>query len=207
MNLRFSVVDAFENVHRVDEPFFGGLVGKTRSGVRVRGSSTRPIHGAMDPQRTRSLLDFAKHKYPYTVLDVPRSDFAMLDALDPATTIVIVTTQEVSALRSATQTAETLRQRYGIARVKVVLNRFDKNAAVATSDIERVLGEPLTHQIPSDYRVAVEAVNTGIPLVLGDSKLSKAIRTMASDLAGVAKEAEPQTAPGSVLGRLAWRRM
>jgi pilus assembly protein CpaE len=204
---RFSVVDAIENVHRVDESFFSGLVEKTRSGVQVLGSSTRPIHGAMDPQRTRSLLDFAKHKYPFTVLDVPRSDFAMLDALDPVTTIVIVTTQEVSALRSATQTAETLRQRYGAARVKVALNRFDKNAAVATSDIERVLGEPLKHQLPSDYRVAVEAVNTGIPLVLGDSKLSKAVRTMASDLAGIAKEPEPQSAPGGVLGRLAWRRI
>ena len=85
--------------------------------------------------------------------------------------------------------------------------RFDKNAAVATSDIERVLGEPLKHQLPSDYRVAVEAVNTGIPLVLGDSKLSKAVRTMASDLGGIAKEPEQQSAPGGVLGRLAWRRI
>jgi pilus assembly protein CpaE len=204
---RFSVVDAIENVHRVDESFFSGLVEKTRSGVHVLGSSSRPIHGAMDPQRTRSLLDFAKHKYPYTVLDVPRSDFAMLDALDPVTSIVVITSQEVSALRSATHTAETLRQRYGAARVRVVLNRFDKNAAVATSDIERVLGEPLKHQIPSDYRVAVEAVNTGIPLVLGDSKLAKAIRNLAIDLAGITKDPENQPAPGGVLSRLAWRRI
>jgi pilus assembly protein CpaE len=204
---RFSVVDAIENVHRVDESFFSGLVEKTRSGVHVLGSSSRPIHGAMDPQRTRSLLDFAKHKYPYTVLDVPRSDFAMLDALDPVTSIVVITSQEVSALRSATHTAETLRQRYGAARVRVVLNRFDKNAAVATSDIERVLGEPLKHQIPSDYRVAVEAVNTGIPLVLGDSKLAKSIRSLAIDLAGITKDPENQPAPGGVLSRLAWRRI
>ena len=204
---RFSVVDAIENVHRVDESFFSGLVEKTRSGVHVLGSSSRPIHGAMDPQRTRTLLDFAKHKYPFTVLDVPRSDFAMLDALDPVTSIVVITSQEVSALRSATNTAETLRQRYGAARVRVVLNRFDKNAAVATSDIERVLSEPLKHQIPSDYRVAVEAVNTGIPLVLGDSKLAKAVRSLAADLAGIAKDPGNQPAPGGVLGRLAWRRI
>ena len=58
----------------------------------------------------------------------------MLDALDPVTTIVVVTSQEVSALRSATHTAETLRQRYGAARVCAwSLNRFDKNAAVGTT--------------------------------------------------------------------------
>jgi len=203
---RFSVVDAIENVHRVDESFFSGLVEKSRSGVQVLASSNRPIHGAMDPQRTRSLLDFAKHKYQYTVLDVPRSDFAMLDALDPVTSIVVITTQEVSALRSATHTAETLRQRYGAARVRVVLNRFDKNAAVATTDIERVVGEPLKHLMPSDYRVAVEAVNTGVPLVLGDSKLSKAVRVLAADLAGLGNDTL-EAAPGGVLSRLAWRRV
>jgi Flp pilus assembly CpaE family ATPase len=89
----------------------------------------------------------------------------------------------------------------------MVLNRFDKNAAVATSDIERVLGEPLKHQILSDYRVAVEAVNTGIPLVLGDSRLAKSVRNMATDLAGVAKDPDNQPAPGGVLSRLAWRRI
>src|SRR5688572_14152697 len=204
---RFSVVDALENVHRVDESFFSGLVEKSRSGVQVLASSSRPIHGAMDPQRTRSLLEFAKRKYQYTVMDVPRSDFAMLDALDPVTTLVVVATQEVSALRSATHTAETLRQRYGAARVRVVLNRFDKNAAVATADIERVVGEPLKHQIPSDYRVAVEAVNTGVPLVLGESKLAKSVRGLASDLAGLAKEQTSEPAPGGVLSRLAWRRV
>jgi pilus assembly protein CpaE len=138
---------------------------------------------------------------------VPRSDFAMLDALDPVTSIIVVTSQEVSALRSATHTAETLRQRYGAARVRVVLNRFDKNAAVATSDIERVLGEPLKHLIPTDYRVAVEAVNTGIPLELADSKLARSIRTLASDLAGLGIEPAQDGAPGGVLSRLAWRRV
>jgi hypothetical protein len=78
---------------------------------------------------------------------------------------------------------------------------------VATNDIERVLGESLKHQIPSDYRVAVEAVNTGIPLVLGDSKLSKAVRNLAADLAGLGKDPTQEPAPGGVLGRLAWRRV
>ncbi len=202
---RFSVVDALENVHRVDESFFSGLVEKTKSGVHVLASSTRAIHGSMDAERSRSLLEFAKRKYQFTILDVPRSDYSMLDALDPATSIVVVTSQEVSALRSATHTAETMRQRYGASRVRVVLNRFDKNAAVSTADIERVVGEPLKHLIPSDYRVAVEAANTGIPFVLTDGKLAKAIRVLASDLAGVEKDVPTDPSPG-VLARLAWRR-
>ena len=202
---RFSVLDALENAHRVDESFFSGLVEKTKIGVHLLASSTRPLHPSMDPARTRSLLEFATRKYRYTVLDVPRTDFSGLDALDPATTILVVTSQEVSALRSAAHTTETLRQRYGAKRVRVVVNRFDKSSVVGAADIERVVGEPVKHLIPSDYRVAVEAVNTGKPIVLDkDGKLSKAIKAFAKDLGGVGAH-KPEEA-GGVLARLAWRR-
>ena len=203
---RFSVLDALENSHRVDESFFSGLVEKTKSGVHLLASSTRPLHPSMDPARTRSLLEFATRKYRFTVLDVPRTDFSALDALDPATTILVVTSQEVSALRSAAHTTETLRQRYGAKRVRVIVNRFDKSSVVGASDIERVVGEPVRHLIPSDYRVAVEAVNTGKPIVLDkDGKLSKAIRAFAKDLAGIGASMKAEE-PGGVLARLAWRR-
>jgi pilus assembly protein CpaE len=202
---RFSVLDALENAHRVDESFFSGLVEKTKAGVHLLASSNRPLHGSVDPNRTRSLLEFATRKYRFTVIDVPRSDFSMLDALDPVTSIVVVTNQEVSALRSAALTAETLRQRYGGQRVRVAINRFDKNSVVSTQDIERLIGEPIKHLIPSDYRVAVEAVNTGRPVVMDkDGKLASAIRGFANDLAGLKKEKAPPS--GGVLARLAWRR-
>ena len=202
---RFSVLDALENAHRVDESFFSGLVEKTKVGVHLLASSTRPLHPSMDPARTRALLEFATRKYQFTVLDVPRTDFSGLDALDPATTILVVTSQEVSALRSAAHTAETLRQRYGPKRVRVVVNRFDKSSIVGAADIERVMGEPVKHLIPSDYRVAVEAVNTGKPIVLDkDGKLAKAIRAFAKDLAGI--DAKRSEEAGGMLARLAWRR-
>jgi pilus assembly protein CpaE len=203
---RFSVLDALENAHRVDESFFSGLVEKTKTGVHLLASSTRPLHPSMDPARTRSLLEFATRKYRFTVLDVPRTDFSGLDALDPATTILVVTSQEVSALRSAAHTMETLRQRYGAKRVRVIVNRFDKSSVVGAADIERVVGEPVKHLIPSDYRVAVEAVNTGKPLVLDkDGKLSKAIKAFAKDLAGVSLSQKAEES-GGMLARLAWRR-
>ena len=86
-----------------------------------------------------------------------------------------------------------------------VINRFDKSSIVGAADIERVMGEPVKHLIPSDYRVAVEAVNTGKPIVLDkDGKLAKAIRAFAKDLAGI--EAKRSEEAGGVLARLAWRR-
>ena len=92
---RFSVLDALENIHRVDESFFSGVVEKAVSSVHLLASPTRPRPGGVDPKRMRALLESAAQMYRTTVLDVPRSDMTMIDSLDHATTIVVVTSQEI----------------------------------------------------------------------------------------------------------------
>jgi hypothetical protein len=59
--------------------------------------------------------------------------------------------------------------------------------------------------IPSDYRVAAEAINMGRPIVTEDGRLAKALRAAAAELVNTGiSSSEPQAS--SVLGRLAWRR-
>jgi pilus assembly protein CpaE len=200
---RFSVIDALENVHRVDESFFRGVVEKTKVGVDLLGSSDRKIHFVTDAGRVRALFDFAVRRYRFIVLDVPRSDVTMLDALEAAAMVVVVTSQELPSLRSAGRLAQTLRTRYGASRVKAVMNRFDRRAEIAHADVERVIGDTVEHLIPSDYAVAIEALNLGRPVVLEQSRLADAFRTLAADLGGLKKESRQRT---GMLGRLAFRR-
>jgi pilus assembly protein CpaE len=201
---RFSVLDALENVHRVDESFFKGLVEKSKAGLDLLGSSDRILPGSIDPRRLHALLDFASRKYRYTVLDIPRSDVATLDVLE-ASMVVLVTNQEVPALRTASRLGQALRTRYGAGRVKTVVNRFDRKAEISHADIERVTGDTVKHCIPSDYRVAVDAMNAGRPVVLEQSRLADAFRALANDLGGIEKR-QPAAQTGGVLGRLALRR-
>ena len=80
---RFSVVDALENMHRLDEAFFKSLVvadqvrRRPAGVVRSRHARRRSTCGGI-----RTLLEFAATHYRYIVLDVPRSDAAVLDALE-----------------------------------------------------------------------------------------------------------------------------
>ena len=202
---RFSVVDALENVHRIDEALFRGMVEKTKTRVDLLSASDRGLHIPVESERTRALLEFVVRLYRFTVVDVPRSDLSTLDALDAATTIVVVTSQEIGALRSAARMAHVLRHRYGISRVKVVVNRFDKRSEIGQADVERVVGGSVAHMIPSDYHAALAALNTGRPVAMDkEQRLARAFRAFAADIAGVAKQA---AAPASgMLGRLAWRR-
>jgi pilus assembly protein CpaE len=201
---RFSVVDALENVHRVDEAYFRGLVERAKAGVDVLASPDRLPQTPIDARRVQALLDFAVRSYDYTVLDVPRSDLAMLDGLEAATAIVLVTTQEVSALRNGGRLAQSLRARYGGARVRTVVNRFDRRAEIAHADIERVMGDSVKHFIPSDYRAAVDASNAGRPVALGDGRLAEALGAIASDLGDLITDTRAR--PAGMLGRLAFRK-
>lgn len=200
---RFSVLDALDNVQRADESFFGGVVEKA-VGVHLLASPNRPRPGVIDPKRLRALLDAASRMYAVTVLDVPRSDLSIIDCLDNATSIVVVTSQEIASLRNAGKVAEMLRSRYGAPRVKVVVNRFHRDAVIAQEDVERVVGTKVK-AIPSDYKVALEALNAGRPVVLdNDSRLAKALSSLSRELAGVKKQKTDDQS--GVLARLAWRR-
>ena len=160
---RFSVMDALEHVQRLDEAFFRGLIVKTKSGLELLGASGKPVTGIFDATRIRALLDFASHTRRITVLDVPRSDTAALDSLELATKIVLVANQELATVRNASRMAATLRQRYGSERINLVLTRTDRRAEIGHEDIQRTVGINVRHTFPSDYRLALQAMNKGRP--------------------------------------------
>ena len=201
---RFSVLDALENVHKLDEAFFRSIVEKTKAGVDLLGSSERLAH-ALERQRLQALINFALRTYRFTVLDVPHANTALLDSLETASTIAVVTSQDICALRHAGRVAHAFRNRYGQARVKVIVNRFNDHAEIRHADVERVVGDSVKHLIPSDYRTAIEALNAGRPLALErHGRLAQSFRAIAGDLAGIVKQ--PQQHSTGILGKLAFRR-
>ena len=163
---RFSIVDALENTHRLDEAFFRNLIVKTKAGVDLLSSSERMMTSPLDVRRIRTLLEMAARHYRYVVLDVSRSDAAVLDALEGVKQIVIVANQELATVRSASRMAATLRQRHGKDKLTVVISRSDRLAEIAQEDVERAVGVKVKHSFPSDYRRALEALNKGRPLAL-----------------------------------------
>jgi pilus assembly protein CpaE len=205
---RYSVLDAIENVHRLDKAFFNGLVGQARSGLALLASSDRAAAAPVDSTNIRSLIDAAARHYPRVVLDVPRTD-ASIESLESASRIIIVANQELATVRAATRMCATLRQRYGRDRVAVVISRFDQQADIAQSDVERVLGSPVAFTFPSNYRVALDALNAGRPLVLDNhNKLAAAFNGFARGLIEAPEEtaAARKPAGGGIFGRLTGRK-
>ena len=55
---RFTVLDALENIHRLDDTYFRGLVTATPSGVDLLASANRPVLGSIDVLRVQALFEF-----------------------------------------------------------------------------------------------------------------------------------------------------
>jgi pilus assembly protein CpaE len=202
---RFSIVDALENIHRLDEALFKTLVTTTSAGVDLLASSSQAAVWNVDVKRVGRLLDFVRQHYRYVVVDCPRSDANILDALEASTRIVLVANQELATLRSGSRMAAALRQRYRPERVMVVVNRFDSSAEIGHDDVERVIGSSVKYLVPSDYRSSLEALNRGKPLILKNhSRVASSLDAIARELGGLQR---PESTKGSGLfGRLTGRR-
>ena len=182
---RFSVVDAIENTHRLDDAFLKSLVARAKSGVDVLASPERPTMRPPDGDQVRALLGQLSAHYGTVVLDVPRTDLGVIDAIEPLTSFVMVVNQELPTVRRAAQIATILRQRYGKDKVAAVVSRYDARADIGQEDIERVVGLPVWAVLPSDYRNVIAAANLGKPLITeGQSRLATSVRKLAERMAG-----------------------
>lgn len=179
----FSTTDALENTHRLDEAFLKGIVVKTAAGPDLLASPERAFPSAIDPKKIRAVVEFAARSYRYVVLDVPRSEPSLEDALGLAGNITVVATQELSAIRSGSRMAAAFRQRHGTARINVVVNRYDTAAEIGADDLERAVGGRIGHKFPSNYRLAIDALNKGRPLVVDNhNKLASSFAAYARTL-------------------------
>jgi pilus assembly protein CpaE len=197
---KFSIVDALENTNRLDAAYLKSLVVRTKDGLDVLASPERPSLRAPEGQQVRALIERVAMYYSAVVLDVPRTDFGILDSLDPLTLISLVVNQELPTVRRAAQVAAILRQRYGKDKVDAVVMRYDPRADIAQEDIERVVGLPVWGLLPSDYRKVIAAANAGRPLVSDNhSRLAASVQQFAERLASMpapgdaAKKAAPKS--------------
>ena len=194
---RFSIVDALENTHRLDEAFFRNLIVHAKCGVDLLASSDRVMLTPVDVRRIRTILEFGERYYRHVVLDVPRSDAAVLDALESVDRIVVVANQELATVRSASRIATAMRQRYGKEKVTVVLSREDRLADIGHEDVERAVGSQVKHTFPSDYRRVLQALNKGTPVTVENhNELAGSLTAFARSLAGIEKPVKEKKPAG-----------
>jgi pilus assembly protein CpaE len=145
------------------------LIKHEASGIRILAAPQRPeLAEKISADQFMKVLQFMQRIYSYVVVDTSSilTD-VILSAIDLSDVVVLVTTQEIPSIKNSRLILD-LMSTMGISKDRIIfaMNRFDKRIAITP---ERV-GENLKHEvsavIPLDEKVAITAVNRGIPFML-----------------------------------------
>jgi len=169
---RFTLIDAIENLHRLDRDFLRELVVRHKSGLEILAASEqfdRP--NAQDAGAIEELFRVLSRSHDYIVVDGGNSiNSCSLAALYAADHIFLVTNPDVPSVRNAQRLVERVRQVGASAeRIRIVLNRFSEEQMIGPRQIETALGYSIDHMFPSDYKTVSTALNSGVPLALANN--------------------------------------
>ncbi|MEO6237131.1 MAG: AAA family ATPase, partial [Vicinamibacterales bacterium] len=193
---RFTVLDAIENLHRLDKNFLTELVAKHKSGLDIlAGSEQFDRPNAQDAGAVEELLRVLARTYDYVIIDAGNViNSCVAAALYAADTIFLVTNPDVPSIRNAQRLVDRVRQLgAGSERIKVLLNRVSDQHLIAPKQIETALGYGIYHTFSSDYRTVSTALNSGVPLALtNNTEIAAQFDSFSRHLVGIADEARPE---------------
>lgn len=165
-----TIVDIAPRVDDLDGDIVEDILIKHEaSGIRILAAPQRPeMAEKISADQFVKVLQFMQRIYSYVVVDTSSilTD-VILSTIDLSDVIVLVTTQEIPSIKNSRLILDLLNT-MGISKERIVfsMNRFDKRISITP---ERV-GENLKHEvaavIPLDEKVAIVAVNRGIPFML-----------------------------------------
>ena len=173
---RYSLLDALDNLHRLDREFLRELVVKHKSDLDIlAGSDQFDRPGAADAGAIEEVFRLLARQYEYILIDAgSQINSVAVAALYTADTIFLVANPDVPSVRNAQRLLDRVRQLGACGeRVRVLLNRAAEPYPIPPKQIEGALGHPIHHTFPSDYKTVSTALNSGVPLALtGNSDIA-----------------------------------
>jgi pilus assembly protein CpaE len=186
----YSILDAVNNLHRLDISYWKALVSNGIPGVEIV-SSPMALASKQQPkdEQIRQVLAFAKPNYDWTIADLGRSLSHMaMAALDEIDELCLVTTLEVPALHQSKQIVQTLLDGgYGKNRIRLILNRSPKRLDITPGELEKMLGVGIFSMVPNDYPELYETYAEG-RMLNRNSELGRHIGQLAYKLVGMEEE-------------------
>jgi pilus assembly protein CpaE len=190
----YSVLDALNNLHRLDQSYWNALISNGLPGLEII-SAPQALVSKQQPnqEQMQNMLTFVRGQYDFSIVDLGRSlNLTAMNALDEIDETYLVTTLDVPALHQSKQIIQTLLDTgYGKNRIRMVLNRAPKRLDITPGELERMLGIPIFAMVPNDYPELYETYAEG-RMLNRNSELGREIARLAQKLSGLEDEKGPK---------------
>ena len=204
-----SVLDAVEG-GEPDRDIIETVMVDHSTGIRVLLAPPSP-EGAdlVTPTYLRKIVDMLRQNHDWVVVDLPSGlNDHTLGVLDAADQILVVAALEITTIKNVRLFLEVADQLdYERSKIRLVINRSDSSQGIRIGDVEASIRRTIDGTIVSDGRLAVLAVNRGVPFVIShpESPLARDVIKLARTLAGEGSTATQGTDKAAKRGLFARR--
>ncbi len=178
-----SVLDLTSHTEELDPELIHDVVIKQeKTGLHILPAPPRPeLADKVIGEQFGQVINYMRNLYNYIIIDTtPYLCDPVQSALDISDIIVLVTTQDIPAIKNASSFL-TLADALGISRKRIlfILNKFDRRVAILPERIADNLKQEVVLSIALDDRLLSNSINRGVPLFL-ENKAHPFCRSMSS---------------------------
>ena len=183
-----SIIDAVEG-GEPDSDIVESVLVHHSTGIRVLlGPPAPEAADLVTSANLRKILEELKAQNDFVVVDLPSglTDHS-LGVMDFADDILVVAALEITTIKNVRLFLEIAEQlNYDRSKIRLVINRSDTAQGIRIGDVEASIRRPIDGTIVSDGRLAVLAVNRGVPFVVShpEAALSRDVVKLARTIAG-----------------------
>jgi Flp pilus assembly CpaE family ATPase len=163
-----TIMDALPMAGHLDHSGAASLLTRYQPGLDMLLAPVTPGDAEKIPPRlVGELLAILRGMYDFVVVDTP-AQFSehVLTAMDVSSQLVLLTTPDVTALKSLRVTLDMLDMLSYPRQIRsVVVNRADSKVGLSIEHVQKVVRCEIAAQVPSSRAVPV-SVNKGVPIAL-----------------------------------------
>jgi pilus assembly protein CpaE len=204
-----SIIDVVADPGAADEELVDTTLISHSTGIKVLLAPPSPeMAELVTVDQIRRIIGRLRATNDFTVIDLwPHFNDVTLALLDASDVILTILTLEISNIKNIRLFLEVADQLGYADRIKLVLNRADSAFGIRVADVESSVGRKIDHQVVSDGRTVVYALNRGVPFVWSNSQapvsedILKVSRALVAEVASSEAEAEKEKARKSIFGR------
>ncbi|MGA3104171.1 MAG: AAA family ATPase [Terriglobales bacterium] len=188
LNLRpqFTLIDALQNLHRMDGSLLDGLMTPYRNGLHLLAGAQQPHNNIPTASELARLFDLLVNQYHFVVLDCSgRMDGTMQTICDLSNAVLMVAQTDVVSLWSAGRIQTFLQEGAGRDRLRLVLNRYKKIPGFTDEDVEKATNCKVLWKIPNNFQIIGPAIDKGSPVAAqSNHEIGRSYQGLAAELAG-----------------------
>ncbi len=179
-----NILDLTQRVDELDLEFVHEVVSHhSSSNLHILACPPRPeLADSVNGEEFSKVLEYLRQFYAFIVVDTASYlSEPVQAALESADQIILVTTQDIPAIKSCNlflslASAGDIRD-----RILFVMNRYDKRLKITPEKVGESLKQPIVATIPFEEKIVPQSINRGVPFVLENKTLpiSKSIISLA----------------------------